>query len=586
MTIAPGQQVGNYRVLSRLGVGGMGAVYLAEHPVIGKKVALKVIHRELAGNREVIGRFYQEARAVTTIGNEHIVEIHDFGQSPEGDHFFLMEYVDGRTLAQVLTRERLLDVPRALHICAQIALALAATHAAGIIHRDLKPDNVMLCSRGGDPDFVKLLDFGLAKVMSDGAAKNLTAAGVILGTPQYMSPEACESKKVDHRTDVYALGVLLFQMLCGQVPFDGDTMGAVLIKQVTQAPPAPRGLSTLIPPAVEQIILRCLAKAPDARFPSMAALYDALVDPDRYLGSAPAGLPAAQPSAAARATTSYAVGTNAALGLAATAGMSAAESDPFGLGTAATQNVPLAGPIAAQARTVMFDGGGPVAPVGVAPPSMAPPRTTGGVAVPHRSTAAIAVPQNHTLVIATPPGYSSQPPRRRGPGLVVGAAIAVVALATVVVLVATGGGGSGGSAPAVGDAGSLDAGAGATVAARASGPPVDAGPAIDASGPAVDAAALVPITLTSEPSGAEVVDADGRVLGVTPLELALAPDGQPRTLTFRRAGRLARDKVVVVTGPMTVAVVLDPAPRAPGGRKPSGGRAPTPPNNRIMEPKL
>jgi eukaryotic-like serine/threonine-protein kinase len=282
-----GQIVGNYQILSKLGTGGMGAVYLAEHPLIGKKVALKVIHRELSGNREVVQRFFQEARAVNTIGHEHIVEIHDFGQTPEGDHFYIMEYLDGITLAQAIARERRLEVRRALHISAQIAGGLAATHAAGVIHRDLKPDNVMLMPRMGSPDFVKILDFGLAKVLA-GNGTALTAFGVVLGTPQYMSPEACESKRdVDHRTDIYALGVLLFQMLTGTLPFDGNSMGEVLVKQVTQLPPAPRGFNPEIPPSVEQILLRCLAKAPAGRFQSMEALREALLSPEAYLASSP-----------------------------------------------------------------------------------------------------------------------------------------------------------------------------------------------------------------------------------------------------------------------------------------------------------
>src|SRR5512139_52434 len=276
----------------------MGAVYLAEHPLIGKRVALKVIHRELAGNREVVQRFFQEAKAVNKIGNEHIVEVHDFGVTPEGDHFYIMEHIEGRTLASVLTRERAIEVMRALHIGAQIASALGAAHSEGIIHRDLKPDNIMLTQRLGDPDSVKVLDFGLAKMFQGhGAGAVQTAAGVLLGTPQYMSPEACESKRdLDYRTDIYALGVLLFQMLTGVLPFDGDTMGEVLVKQVTQLPPAPRGLNPSIPPSVEQIVLRCLAKAPDARFPTMLALREALLDPDRYLMSSPPMMPAAMPS--------------------------------------------------------------------------------------------------------------------------------------------------------------------------------------------------------------------------------------------------------------------------------------------------
>ncbi len=267
----------------------MGAVYLAEHPLIGKKVALKVIHKELATNREVVQRFFQEARAVNKIGNEHIVEIHDFGATPEGDNFYIMEYLEGKTLASVLTHSAVLDVMRSLHIGAQIAHALGAAHAQGIIHRDLKPDNIMLMQRMGNQDFVKVLDFGLAKMFQGGPSAVQTAAGVLLGTPQYMSPEACESKRdlIDHRTDIYALGILLFQMMTGVLPFNGDSMGEVLVKQVTALPPGPRGLNPNIPPSVEQILLRCLAKAPDARFPTMNALREALLDPERYLHASP-----------------------------------------------------------------------------------------------------------------------------------------------------------------------------------------------------------------------------------------------------------------------------------------------------------
>jgi tRNA A-37 threonylcarbamoyl transferase component Bud32 len=292
--LSPGANIGNYRVLQKIGTGGMGAVYLAEHPLIGKKVALKVIHKELATNREVVQRFFQEARAVNKIGNEHIVEIHDFGISPEGDNFYIMEYLEGKTLASVLTHSAVLDVMRSLHIGAQIANALSAAHAQGIIHRDLKPDNIMLMQRMGNQDFVKVLDFGLAKMFQGGPSAVQTAAGVLLGTPQYMSPEACESKRdlIDHRTDIYALGILLFQMMTGVLPFNGDSMGEVLVKQVTALPPGPRGFNPNIPPSVEQILLRCLAKAPDARFPTMNALREALLDPERYLRASPPIAPA------------------------------------------------------------------------------------------------------------------------------------------------------------------------------------------------------------------------------------------------------------------------------------------------------
>jgi len=271
MSARIGQSVGNYRLVRQLGAGGMGAVFLAEHTLIGKKVAVKILHRELAQDREVVTRFFNEARAVNQIGNEHIVDITDFGQSPAGDHFFVMEYLGGRALSDVLVKEQRLAPERALKIAAQMADALAAAHAAGIIHRDLKPENVVLIDKHGDRDFVKILDFGLAK-LTEGKGGPLTRAGVVLGTPQYMSPEQCESRTVDPRSDIYALGVLLYQMVGGAVPFDGQTMAEILVKHVNHPPPPLRG----VPPAVEKIVLRCLEKSPADRFPSMIELRETM----------------------------------------------------------------------------------------------------------------------------------------------------------------------------------------------------------------------------------------------------------------------------------------------------------------------
>ena len=393
--IATGQSIGNYRILNKIGTGGMGAVYLAEHPLIGKRVALKVIHHELAGNRDVVSRFFQEARAVNKIGNEHIVEIHDFGVTPEGDHFYIMEYLEGRTLASALSREVTLDVMRSLHIGAQIASALAAAHAAGIIHRDLKPDNIMLMARLGEQDFVKVLDFGLAKVFSAATAVK-TAAGVLLGTPQYMSPEACESKRdIDHRTDIYALGVLLFQMMTGVLPFDGESMGEVLVKQVTALPPAPRGLNPAIPPSVEQILLRCLAKRADARFATMQNLREALLDPESYLRGSP-------PIAPARS-----VAASEAIVDAKTMMAQAVHQQKTRLATA--NPLPLPAPamsLAGQgAPTMISDVGehGPVKRATAGMPALAPPQEF----------------KMNTMRIATPLGYSSRPPRKVWPVVLV-----------------------------------------------------------------------------------------------------------------------------------------------------------------------
>ena len=566
MTVAEGQQVGNYKVLSRIGTGGMGAVYLAEHPVIGKRVALKVIHRELAGNREVISRFYQEARAVTKIGNEHIVEIHDFGQSAEGDHFFIMELLEGQTLAQMLARERVVDVGRALHICAQIADALCAAHQAGIIHRDLKPDNVMLCHRHGDPTFVKLLDFGLAK-MYDGGARNLTAAGVVLGTPQYMSPEACESRKdIDHRTDIYALGVLLFQMLTGQVPFDGQSMGEVLIKQVMHAPPAPRALNPHIPPSVEQVILRCLAKSPDARFPTMLALRDALLAPDRYLASSPPMMPAAMPSAAAQAVSSSGV-HHAQQQHHHHGGLAHAQ-------TAAHASLPLQ---PSDQKTMMHDPGGGGGAFGMEPTQQQPhqPHQQPGPGPgTRRMTAVPEQPQNQTMIIATPHGYKSHPPRRGVGWIIVAVAIAAVVGGIVLVLTL-----SKSNEPSEANAGT-DPGTAAAVT-------VDAAAAVAAEAPdAADTAPAMPaklarITITSDPSGAEVFDAHGTRVGVTPTEVGLPADGTEHTFTLRHPKAKERTKTITATGDTTIEVILEKLPRRSGSSSGSGTKRGTAAHERI-----
>ncbi|MBK9070878.1 MAG: protein kinase [Myxococcales bacterium] len=277
MPIGIGDSLGNYKIVSRLGNGGMGAVYLAEHPVIGKRVAVKVIHKDLAASRDVIARFFQEARAVTAIGHEHIVEAHDFGQAPDGEYFYVMEYLQGETLAALMVAQRQVELSRACKIAIQIAGALGAAHERGIMHRDLKPDNVMLIDRRGDRDYVKLLDFGLAKFF-DGNTTGLTAVGSVVGTPQYMSPEACQSQKqVDHRTDIYALGVLLFQMVSGRLPFHSPDTATLLRMQVFDPPPLVRAFAPHVPPALERVIACCLAKSPAERFASMRELAAALV---------------------------------------------------------------------------------------------------------------------------------------------------------------------------------------------------------------------------------------------------------------------------------------------------------------------
>jgi serine/threonine-protein kinase len=283
--IEVGQTVGNYRVLERIAQGGKGDVYLAEHPVIGRKVAVKVIHPQHARNVDLVARFVNEASAISRIGHRHIVGVTDFGRTQAGDFYFVMEYLEGRSLAELIVAEAPLAPARALELAAQIADALAASHAHGIVHRDLKPENVFLVRRGREPDFVKVLDFGLAKLLyDDGAAPHRWRAGLVMGTPFYMAPEQCKgAREVDGRADVHALGVVLFEMLTGKLPFGGDSDGEVLTKQMTMPAPAVRSLVPGVPVALDAIVRRALAKAPADRFPSMAALGEALLAPGEHV---------------------------------------------------------------------------------------------------------------------------------------------------------------------------------------------------------------------------------------------------------------------------------------------------------------
>jgi serine/threonine-protein kinase len=261
---------GRYRIESVLGEGGMGVVYLAWHKAIEKRIAVKVLRLDKGRDRSVTDRFLQEAKAASSIGNPHIVDVSDFGSLPDGSAFFTMEWLEGKPLNRVLEEVRPLPVERVVRIGAQIADALAAAHERGIVHRDLKPDNIFLLRRGSNEDFVKILDFGVAKV-TNGASK-LTIAGTMLGTPLYMSPEQAEGTAVDSRTDIYALGVILYEMAAGRVPFDGDTLVGILSQHMC-APVVPiRDLSPelSIPPELDKIILRALAKKPEERYQTMA----------------------------------------------------------------------------------------------------------------------------------------------------------------------------------------------------------------------------------------------------------------------------------------------------------------------------
>lgn len=265
---------GRYTIQKKLGEGGMGVVYDAIHTVIGKRCAVKVLRSDIAGEASVSERFIQEARSAAAIGSEHIIEITDFGRTPDNSPYFVMEYLDGKSLQGVLTENPKLTLSRALHIADQCCDALAQAHAAGIVHRDLKPDNLILVKKGKDPDFVKVLDFGIAKVASEN--KRLTRTGTIFGTPQYMAPEQAAGTAIDKRVDIYSLGIILYEILSGRVPFEADTFMGVLTKHLYEEPIPPRSLTppVNIPVSVEAIILKAIAKNPDKRFQTMEELQE------------------------------------------------------------------------------------------------------------------------------------------------------------------------------------------------------------------------------------------------------------------------------------------------------------------------
>ncbi|HWO20935.1 MAG TPA: serine/threonine-protein kinase [Kofleriaceae bacterium] len=258
-----GQTFGQYRVTGVLGRGGMGVVYAAEHMLLGRAAAVKVLLPEYSGHPEVVARFFNEARAASSIDHPGIIEIYDFGTTPDGAAFIVMEFLRGESLLKRLARRRL-PWSTALEITRQIAGALGAAHAQGIVHRDLKPENVFLVR---DPEVpggerIKLLDFGIAKLMIHALGHQQTRAGSLLGTPTYMAPEQCRGVAVDARADLYALGCILFELCAGRPPFIGEGEGDVLAAHIYMPPPRVASFVSDVPEEVDQLIQRLLAKLP------------------------------------------------------------------------------------------------------------------------------------------------------------------------------------------------------------------------------------------------------------------------------------------------------------------------------------
>lgn len=280
-----GVTVGEYVVEGKLGTGTFGEVYRAIQPLIGKQVAIKVLSRKYSADPHIVSRFIAEARAVNQIRHKNIIDIFSFGQLPDGRHYHIMELLSGTMLDEHLKTKGRLEVPETIAILQALARALDAAHAAGIAHRDLKPANVFLGHEDDGKPFPKLLDFGIAKLMSDDVPRHhQTATGAAVGTPDYMSPEQCQGPDVDHRTDIYAFGVMTYQLLTGRLPFVGANVVEVLVKQMTATPEPPSRVIPGLSDRLDEPVLWMMSKKKEDRPQSLAAAMRALEEAARSAG--------------------------------------------------------------------------------------------------------------------------------------------------------------------------------------------------------------------------------------------------------------------------------------------------------------
>ncbi len=253
-------------------------MYEGVHELIGKKLAIKCMHLDFAADGEAVARFKREARAATAVGNEHIVDVSDIGDLPDGSPFMVMEYLDGRELAALIEQESPVAISRIIGIALQVLEALAEAHSSGVVHRDMKPENIFLVQRGGNIDFVKVLDFGISMISehADAAQGRMTQTGIAMGTPNYMSPEQAMGKRVDLRTDLYSVGVILYQALTNTMPFQASSLAVLMTKILTEVPGSMLDHRSDLPLALDRIVQRAMAKEPDIRFEDAEEFADAL----------------------------------------------------------------------------------------------------------------------------------------------------------------------------------------------------------------------------------------------------------------------------------------------------------------------
>ncbi len=395
---------GKFEVEALIGQGGMGKVYRARHLTLDRPVVLKMLHRGFSADPEVAQRFHREAKAASRLNHPNSIAVLDFGQAEDGTLFMAMEYLAGRDLARVIADDYPLPETRIVRMGAQILSALAEAHAHGVIHRDLKPENVMIEPRRDEPDFVKVLDFGIAKIQEPGASEpHLTQAGLVCGTPEYMSPEQAQGRELDARSDLYSVGVLLYQMALGELPFHSDTPVGYLTKHLSEKPVPPRqrrpGLA--ISDGLESLVMRALSKDPARRFASAeemkAALLSASGEQGRGTGPTAGAVP---PPPAPRRSRAPLL---AALAVAMVAGGTGAFFALRGGATASANPSPTSTPTAtpAPAPTSSSAPSQPPAPTEIAAPTAAAPTPT-EAAAPTKAPAPTEAPAPNPAPKAAP----------------------------------------------------------------------------------------------------------------------------------------------------------------------------------------
>lgn len=498
-----GATIGSYTLTDKLGEGGMGSVYLAEHTLIRRKAAIKLLNSDLCNNPEMINRFFNEAKAASSINHPGIVEIYDYGYHTDNGAFIVMQHLQGETLKERIKRMGRLPVPMAVTFTRQIAGALGAAHDAGIVHRDLKPDNIFLVR---DPEVaggerIRILDFGIAKLT--GAGDSQTRTGTVMGTPSYMSPEQCMGAgNVDSRTDIYALGCILFHMLCGQPPFAGDGW-SLIGAHIYQPPPAPSSVLPTIPPALEQMILRMLAKEPDNRFANAERLIATIDSLSLDMQTIKVHVPGASSAMAAVSASSAMAAVSAPSAMAAVSAPPDVATRPLGT------PVPMVPP----ALTGPQAGSMPFAALAAAMPA-------GYAAVPAAAAYPVSAAGNTTLSSAAGIGVPAQP--RKKPYL-------PIAIGLVVAGAAIGGGmmvmqnkeTSQAAAPVAALPAPVQPAAAPVVSPQTPVQPGSGQVAPDVAPPQTNS-----VSIESEPSGAEIFrKLDGVRLGSTPQKLPAPRDG-------------------------------------------------------------